>query len=166
MTHLLMRSKPSCESTCDGGSEISLRARSPNRRQRRIQAYSKKEVVVTADELIKALVGQGWSRESAQLGIDARFSCEYCDRHLLGSIEDYDSWQIDHIDPVSKGGLEDSLENKAVCCKTCNFMKRNQKPEGSTREERIESVRQVIHRKRKRKQDELHAVLDAVRQWG
>lgn len=165
MTHLLMRSRPSCESTCDGGSQISFGARSPNRRQRRIQAYRKKKVVMIADELIKALVDQGWSRESAQLGIDARFSCEYCDRRLLGSIEDYDSWQIDHIDPVSKGGLENSLENQALCCKTCNFMKRNQKPEGSTREERIGFFRQVIHRKRKRKQEELHAVLDAVRQW-
>ena len=120
---------------------------------------------MTRDELIEDLVGQGWSREHAQLGTNAGFSCEYCDRHLLRSIEDYDSWQIDHIDPVSKGGPEDDIDNKALCCKTCNFMKRDQKSDRSTRKERIAFFRQEIHKKRKRKQEELHAILDAVRQW-
>ena len=119
------------------------------------------------DELIKKLVAlAGWSRESAQLGVRSSFRCEYCDRYLLRSIEDYDAWQTDHIIPVSKGGSETDLENKAIACKICNFMKRSYVPEGGNRAERLVSARQLIYEKRKRKQEELGEVLHLVHQLG
>ncbi len=119
---------------------------------------------MTAKKLMQALVDQGWSQEQAELGIRAGFRCEYCDRYLLRTIEDYDAWQIDHIVPQSRGG-SDGLDNKALVCKMCNFMKRDEVVEGTTREDRIRAARTIIHDKRKRKYSELLQVLDAVRQW-
>ena len=33
-------------------------------------------------------------------------------------------WQFDHVVPISKKGF-DSIENKVVSCKLCNFINRN-----------------------------------------
>lgn len=114
-------------------------------------------------EKLEAL-GSGWSPETAKLGIRAKFRCEYCDRYLLRSIEDYDTWQVEHIIPVSKGGSEKDFDNMAIACKTCNFMKRSDVPEGDTRAERLRSARHLIYEKRKRKQEELDEVLHLVHQ--
>lgn len=113
------------------------------------------------EEFIEKLIAMGWSRETVRLGIRASFRCEYCDRYLLGSIEDYHTWQVEHIIPVSKGGSED-LDNKAIACEACNLMKRVNLPEGDTRAERLRSARHLIYEKRKRKQEELDELLHLV----
>ena len=63
-----------------------------------------------------------FSEESLRLGIKFNFCCTYCDCDLLRTIEDYDSWQNDHIVPIAKGGGNE-ITNKALACKLCNFAK-------------------------------------------
>ena len=110
------------------------------------------------DEAKQQLLANGFSAEQILYAERAGFKCEYCDRDLLASVDDYDAWQLDHIYPVSKEGSDDSL-NMAVACKTCNSMKRaacppNRKPP-STEDERarlIEWGRDLIAEKRTQKQ--------------
>jgi 5-methylcytosine-specific restriction endonuclease McrA len=47
------------------------------------------------------------------------FKCTYCDRKL-----DYKTWELDHIAPLSKTGLNVSV-NITPSCKPCNRMKSN-----------------------------------------
>lgn len=42
-----------------------------------------------------------WSEEQIQLGLRAKFKCEYCDKDLLSLIDNYKLWQKDHIIPRS-----------------------------------------------------------------
>lgn len=88
--------------------------------------------------------------------------CEYCERDLLASFNDYDSWQIDHIHPSSKGGKHE-YENMAVCCKTCNFLKRDYVPNGTTREEKVADAKRHIDTKRKARDEELQRIRSLVR---
>jgi len=45
------------------------------------------------------------------------FKCQYCDSKLK-----YSSWHLDHVHPLSKGGL--NIETNITCaCKECNLMK-------------------------------------------
>jgi CRISPR/Cas system Type II protein with McrA/HNH and RuvC-like nuclease domain len=103
----------------------------------------------------------GWSEGAAKLGIRADFRCEYCDRDLLASVDDYDSWQNDHIVPVSKGGTDDH-DNMAVACKTCNFIKRNWTPkeEGveGQRDGMVREARAMIQQKRAKKLAEVSQI--------
>jgi hypothetical protein len=78
--------------------------------------------MLTEDECIAILVPLGWSDWQARLGFHANFCCEYCDRDLLESVHDYDTWQVDHIVPLSKQGV-DAQWNRALSCKVCNFIK-------------------------------------------
>jgi 5-methylcytosine-specific restriction endonuclease McrA len=72
------------------------------------------------NKVIEALVNTGqWGENDVILGIRAGFKCEYCDKDLLASVDNYKEWQKDHIIPLSKGG-EDINENIAISCKTCN----------------------------------------------
>ena len=109
------------------------------------------------DEAIARLMSEyRWSREQIEWGIRAGFRCEYCGRDLLASVDDYDACQADHVYPQSKGGSNADL-NRAISCKTCNFMKRDwvAHAEPQTEEERAEAiraVRAVIAQKRAAKQ--------------
>lgn len=47
------------------------------------------------------------------------FRCTYCDRKL-----DYKTWELDHVNPLSKTGLNIPT-NIAPSCKKCNRMKSN-----------------------------------------
>ena len=79
----------------------------------------------TRDEIIKRLVSEfRFSVEQAENALRARFRCEYCDRDLLSSVDAYHSWHLDHLVPRSRGGA-DAVENYALSCKPCNFMKRH-----------------------------------------
>ena len=99
----------------------------------------------------------GWHEHHATVGVSARFACEYCDRDLLASIENYDTWQLDHIIPSSQHG-SDEIANKALACKTCNFMKGWFVPDGDSRESRITNARRYIAERRVSKTAELERI--------
>ncbi|MBI2812684.1 MAG: HNH endonuclease [Opitutae bacterium] len=95
-----------------------------------------------------------WGEWNARRGAGQDFRCVYCQCDLLASVNDYDSWQLDHIFPSSRGGPHD-FENIAVCCRTCNLLKHDCPPSGSTREQRIDDARKHIQVRRMAKMDEL-----------
>ena len=83
-----------------------------------------------------------------EVGERAGYKCEYCDKDMLASVDDYAfSWQHDHIIPQAAGG-EDTLENLALSCSVCNMqIKKGWNPvdvagENASREELIQAVRQ------------------------
>ena len=118
-------------------------------------------------ELAKRL---GWSVEAAFLGLRASFCCEYCDRPLLRSVEDYDTWQNDHVLPTSRGGSEDYVTNKALACKLCNFLKRHTlldvPVEGLDRAQLVIRYRAMIQERRRRKDEEFAKVREAFGELG
>lgn len=112
------------------------------------------------DEICKILVNQyGWSQDQIDAGIRAGFKCEYCSRDLLASVDDFDSWQCDHIIPTTKGGCN-GLDNYAIACKTCNFIKRNwifneNIKNAFNRSKYLDDIRQHILKERSIKQKRL-----------
>jgi hypothetical protein len=98
---------------------------------------------------------------TARAAIRCNFKCEYCGRFLLASIEDYDTWQWDHLKPIAKRG-EDTEANGVIACKLCNFMKRDFVPSPSPaqlgREEYIAEVRAFLKGERQKKLERLNAV--------
>lgn len=99
---------------------------------------------------------------NAKRGLETDCHCEYCGRDLLESFNDYDSWQIDHIYPSSQGGKHE-YDNMAVCCKTCNFLKRDYTPTGTTREERVADAKSHVDKKRIARNQELQRIRMLVR---
>lgn len=106
--------------------------------------------------IIKKLVATGkWSESAARRGLRSRFKCEYCDRDLLASVNDYKEWQEDHIIPISAGG-EDTDDNIVISCRTCNVnVKSKWDPrtvcgQNASREELILAVREYIAERRER----------------
>ena len=55
-------------------------------------------------ELFEKLKKFRWSRETFEVSFRGRFRCEYCDKDLLASVENYDSWQTDQ-DRLAVNGL-------------------------------------------------------------
>lgn len=101
------------------------------------------------------LMPRGWSAQQVDVGIRANFCCEYCERDLISSVNDYDAWQVDHILP--RTDERESLWNLALSCKTCNFLKRHSIPTDpidpkSDRSHAISVVRELINERRERKQ--------------
>src|SRR5579875_2972972 len=73
------------------------------------------------ESVVEALVMTGkFDAEHARLAERARYCCEYCDREMLKSVEDYKLWQKDHIVPICAGGTED-FDNLAIACRHCNW---------------------------------------------
>jgi len=68
-----------------------------------------------------------WGPIETTLGIEFNFCCAYCDKEMFKSVDSYKEWQTDHIIPSSKGG-EDTIENYALSCRTCNFIKSTWNP--------------------------------------
>lgn len=106
------------------------------------------------EEIVAALVATGkWGPTAARRGVRANFRCEYCDRDLLASVNDYKEWQEDHIVPVSSGG-KDEDENVAIACRTCNFnVKGKWDPRSvcggnATRQELVDAVRRYVAQRR------------------
>lgn len=106
------------------------------------------------ETIVKALVDTGkWSESAARRGFRAGFKCAYCDRDLLASVNDYKSWQEDHIVPLSAGGKNEE-ENIVISCRTCNVnVKAKWNPltvcgENPSREELIEAVRKYVTTRR------------------
>lgn len=104
--------------------------------------------------------GLGWGPLNCRASVRARFCCEYCDRPLLRSLDDYYSYEIDHIVP----GGPDLLENYALACHTCNHLKHSYAPIGETREERLKDARQVVQQRRQKKKIELEKLSQIILQ--
>lgn len=114
---------------------------------------------MTRDEYLKILAPYGWSGEALDLGLQADFCCEYCDRDLLGTIYDYDAWQTDHILPLALNG-QDHPSNHGLSCKTCNFIKRHSLPPAGInpvqdRKSAILAIRAMLKERQERKQHAL-----------
>ena len=73
------------------------------------------------EQILKEL-GVDWNMNTLAVWRRAEFKCEYCRKSLTDKSEEYyfDS-HMDHI--VPKGGNE--IDNFALACKACNFIKRN-----------------------------------------
>jgi len=86
-------------------------------------------------------------------GIRAGFHCEYCDRDLLASLDDYKACAQDHIVPGKLGG-PDGIENMAVASHPCNsaykkdWAPRTAAGKEPSREELIDVTRVMIAEKR------------------
>jgi len=77
-----------------------------------------------ADEhCIQLLKDWNWSDRQIEAALRANFCCEYCDRDLLATPNDYHGFHVDHIWPVSMGGPQDERWNWALACAFCNFTK-------------------------------------------
>jgi 5-methylcytosine-specific restriction endonuclease McrA len=117
--------------------------------------------MLTEKEMVSQLVSFDFSEAQARAGIRCKFQCEYCGRFLLASVEDYDTWQWDHLVPVKKGG-GDEEENGAIACKLCNSMKRDFVPSAPLavlgREAYIDEVKIYLVKLRKRKLDKLNNI--------
>jgi hypothetical protein len=113
---------------------------------------------MTRDDVVKILRPWGWSTPAVDIAIRADFRCEYCSRDLIDSVNDYDSFQVDHILPRVDGREE--LWNLALSCKTCNFLKRHSIPSDPIdpkvdRDGAIEMVRALIEERRAQKQKQV-----------
>lgn len=121
------------------------------------------------DEIKKTLVREyGFSEEAVEIGIRARFQCEYCGRPLLDTVDDYDAWHRDHIIPVSKNGSGE-LSNLSLACKPCNFFKSNWTPSDSSfrdasRKAKIERIKEHLKSVRAIKENKLEAIRQLARQ--
>lgn len=113
-------------------------------------------------QILDKLKPFGFGEWSAWRGLEQDFRCIYCDRDLLASYNDYDSWQFDHIEPQSNTGKHE-YENIAVCCKACNFLKRADVPKGNTREEQIADARRIIRERRLKQEVILAEIRHLVR---
>lgn len=113
-------------------------------------------------DLIKALKREfGWGTQNADGAVRAKFCCEYCGCYLLNSLNEYDSWQIDHISPKNEV-FDESLDNIALSCRTCNHLKHNFSPLGATRTERLNNAKSYIMEKRAIKQQELQRLKNII----
>ena len=94
-----------------------------------------------------------WGQPGIDCGIRANFRCEYCDRDLLRSLDDYKAWAQDHLVPRKAGGRDD-LSNMVVACHPCNSAyKKDWDPRtvagaDASREELIEAARTMIAERR------------------
>ena len=118
---------------------------------------------MTTEEAKELLIKElGWPKFMVELGVRAKFRCEYCDKYLLKSVDVYDSWQKDHIIP--NGG--DDPSNLAIACKTCNFIKRHTDPisraKGTDRDSLIQAAREIIQERRNEKQKILSKTREAA----
>ena len=114
----------------------------------------RQRVIVMRQHVIDQLRGEGlagvWTAEAVER---ARYKCEYCDKDMLASVDNYLSWQLDRIVPESAGG-DHTLENVALSCRECAVrFKGPWNPayvagEDASREELILAVRKNVEKKR------------------
>lgn len=101
-----------------------------------------------------------WGPIETQLGVEFQFRCAYCEKDMFGSVDNYKEWQADHIIPSSKGGC-DIIENYALCCRTCNFLKGKWNPLeflgelDATKENLIKVAKVYIAEKRQQTQQDI-----------
>ncbi len=108
-----------------------------------------------------------WGPMGIECGIRAGFRCEYCDRDLLASLDDYKAWAQDHIVPAKLGG-QHTLDNMAVACHPCNsaykkaWDPRTMAGVAATREELIAAARDFVAEKRRAEREVLAQVREVV----
>ena len=88
-----------------------------------------------------------------KIGQRAGHKCEYCDKDLLDSVDNYESWQFEHIIPKS-AEINEKDENYALNCYVCNKLKDDWNPkdiagQNASREKLIQVARQYIAQKRR-----------------
>jgi 5-methylcytosine-specific restriction endonuclease McrA len=112
---------------------------------------------------IKYLLEQlKWSKIQVDVGVRANFFCEYCGKDLLASVDYYDQFQIDHIVPND----DNNIDNLALSCRLCNFMKRNTDPsdkiKDKTRENLLSNAKKIINERRTLKTEQFIKTLLAI----
>ena len=114
----------------------------------------RQHVIVMRQHVIDQLRHEGLAGSwTAEAGERARYKCEYCDKDMLASVDNYLSWQLDHIIPESAGG-DHTLENMALSCRECTVrFKGSWNPayvagKDASREELILVVRENVKKKR------------------
>jgi hypothetical protein len=107
------------------------------------------------EELKKEMIRLGSGVETLELEIRAKFRCEYCECNFYSSIDNYySSIQWDHIIPRSAKGTNDTENNIAIVCRTCNMIKGRYNPLkhnsiSTSREELILLCKAEVLRRRK-----------------
>ena len=97
----------------------------------------------------------------------ARFRCEYCDKDLLRSVDDYEwNWEREHVVPTSPGG-PDLVDNWALACRTCNQLKGDWDPrpdaaDAQNREALVASARAYVQGRRAQRGRELDEVRSLI----
>ena len=99
--------------------------------------------------------GKPYAEEWAEVCERAGYKCEYCDKDMHDSLDNYCLKENDHINPK---GAED-VDNYALSCRVCNMLKRNWNPadevgEGACRDKLIQAVRRELKKRRGRKYEE------------
>ncbi len=100
----------------------------------------------------------GWGPLNRNAAIRSKFCCEYCGKSLTSSLDNYYSWELDHIIPNG----DNDQDNLALSCRTCNHLKHFFIPKGKDRAERIECAKQEIAKRRERKSLELDTLRDIL----
>ena len=68
--------------------------------------------------------------------------CEYCGKDLLTTFEDWQTGEVEHIDPVREGNDPDNL---AIACRACNTYKARKRPwqSGQAPQSREDKIREI-----------------------
>lgn len=75
------------------------------------------------EHIIRELVAQTWDPSTIEVWVRAKFRCEYCNKALSESSDEYFyGAHVDHVVP----GAGNALTNLALACRACNFIKRKQ----------------------------------------
>lgn len=117
-----------------------------------------------SSELRSALVTRyRYGADMVDIAWRAGFRCEYCDKDLLRSVDDYEwNWEREHVVPTGRGG-SDALSNWALACRTCNQFKgawdpRNVVSDHTDREALVAAARAYVQSRRAERERELAEV--------
>ena len=127
------------------------------------------------EETIKYLIrNYKWDSTQIKLGIRAKCKCEYCDKDLFESADNYMTWEKDHIIPKSSK-LEnfdyETFDNLAIACKQCNYnFKHKYNPAieigyNKSRDEYISTVRDYVKIKREQKDVDLEDAREIFKKY-
>ncbi|QXP71268.1 HNH endonuclease [Polaribacter sp. R2A056_3_33] len=122
-------------------------------------------------KLRKQLLKLGWDHTNIDLGLRANCKCEYCDKYLFESVDNYKLWQVDHIIPKISGYKDvENFDNKAISCVQCNtafkgkWNPADQIGYNKIRENYIEVIRKYIKEKRTKKEAELSEIKEIFKE--